>query len=135
MISTTETAILDRLHANLAAGTVLLGTFDAIDFTDDGSTPVLGQLRLERIGAGGSVGGSAAQYELVYSFSVYADVPRVTPAEKTAAFAMIEDAASAIVGWEHSPMQYPVLLDGSETGFDGRVLRLSITFALTAIFD
>lgn len=35
MLATTETAILARLHANLAAGTVLLGTFDAIDFTDD----------------------------------------------------------------------------------------------------
>jgi hypothetical protein len=134
MISTTETAILDRLHANLAAGTVLLGTFDPIDFTDDGSTPVLGQLRLERIGAGGSVGGSAAQYELVYSFSVYADVPRVTPAEKTAAFAMIEDAASAIVGWECQPMQYPVMLDGADTGYDGRVLRLSVGFSIPAIF-
>jgi len=133
-IAHTETAILARLAARVAVGSVLLGTFDAVDLTDDSTSPVVGQLRLERIGAGGSVGGSAAQYELVYSLSVYADVPRLSAAEKTAAFAMIEDAASAIVGWECQPMQYPVMLDGADTGYDGRVLRLSIGFSIPAIF-
>lgn len=60
MISTTETAILARLHANLAAGTVLLGTYDAIDFTDDAMPVVVGQVRLEHLVLADAVRGDAA---------------------------------------------------------------------------
>ena len=134
MIATTETAILARLAAAMPAA-VLLGTFSAVDLSDDSSTPVVGHLRLERINTSGSVTGSAVSYDLIFSFAALVDVYRASPAQQAEAYALIEGAASALVGWEHSPMQYPVLLDGSETGFDGRVLRLSITFALTAIFD
>lgn len=46
MISPTETAILARLAQQLAAGSVLLGTYDTIDFTDDAMPVVVGQVRL-----------------------------------------------------------------------------------------
>ena len=135
MIAPTETAILARLAARVAVGSVLLGTFAAVDLTDDSPSPVVGQLRLERINAeGASVVGSAAAFGLIYSFSVYADLAIADATEKAAAYQLLEDAARALVGWEHAPLQYPTMLNGADTGFDGRILRLSIGFLIPAIF-
>jgi hypothetical protein len=135
MIAPTETAIIARLAARVAVGSILLGTFDAVDLTDDSTGPVVGQLRLERINAeGASVVGSAAAFGLIYSFSVYCDIAIADATEKTAAYQLLEDAARALVGWEYAPMQYPEMLNGADTGFDGRILRLSIGFLIPAIF-
>jgi len=61
VIPVAESAILARLSAALAPGSVLVGSFDDVDLTDDGSGPVIGQIRLERINTLQNVRGSAAR--------------------------------------------------------------------------
>jgi hypothetical protein len=59
-IAHTETAILARLAQQLATDSVLLGTYDAIDFTDDAMPVVVGQVRLEHLVLADAVRGDAA---------------------------------------------------------------------------
>ena len=134
MIATTETAVLARLAAQLAADSVLLGTYDLIDFTDDSMPVVVGQVRLERLVLADAVRGDAVTYDAAYSFSVYTDLPSASPTDKAAAQTMLEDGIRALLAWEYAPMQYPQMLDGADTGFDGRILRLSIGFLIPATF-
>lgn len=135
MIAPTESAILARLAAQLAAGSVLLGTYDAIDFTDDAMPVVVGQVRLERLALADAVRGDAVAYDAAYSFSVYTDLPNASPADKTAAQTMLEQAIVALLAFEYAPMQYPQMLDGLDTQHDGRVLRTSIGFSIPAHFS
>ena len=134
MIAPTETAILARLAQQLAADSVLLGTYDAIDFTDDAMPVVVGQVRLERLVLADAVRGDAVTYDAAYSFSVYTDLPNASPTEKAAAQTMLEDGITALLSWQYAPMQYPQMLDGLDTQFDGRVLRTSIGFSIPAHF-
>lgn len=131
----TETAILSRLAAQLAAGSVLLGTYDVIDFTDDAMPVVVGQVRLERLVLADAVRGDAVAYDAACSFSVYADLPNASPADKASAQTMLEQAIVALLSFEYAPMQYPQMLDGLDTQFDGRVLRTSIGFSIPAHFS
>ena len=134
MIFDTEAAILAHLATKCAPGSVLLGTFDPIDLTDDSSHPVAGQILLLQIQHASDVRGCAASVLLQYGFSVYCDVARASSAQKTAAAALFNDASNALVAWEYAPMRHPQITDGQATGFDGRILRLSFGFALPAYF-
>lgn len=134
MIFDTETAILARLAARCAPGSVLRGTFDALDLTDDSVGPVVGKVELQQIAATGAVHGSAAAVDLAYAFSVYCDIHRSTPEQKTAAAALLEAAGNALVAWEYAPLRTPTLQAGQQSEFDGRVLRLSIGFSIPAFF-
>ena len=134
MIFDTETAILARLAAKCAPGSVLRGTFDALDLTDDSVGPVVGKVELQQIAATGAVHGSAAAVVLAYAFSVYCDIHRATPEQKTAAAALLEAAGNALVAWEYAPLRTPTLQAGQQSEFDGRVLRLSIGFSIPAFF-
>ena len=131
----TELAILQRLAAHLAAGSVLIGTFNAVDLTDDGIGPVVGQVRLERINSGFSVKGSAAQIQLLFSFSVFCDVPRTGSTEQAAAAQMLQDAGNALVSWQYEPSTCPEIVDGPDTAFDGRILRLGFAFSINSYFS
>lgn len=135
MIPVAESAILARLSAALAPGSVLVGSFDDVDLTDDGSGPVIGQLRLERINSGFAVKGSAAQIALIYSFSVYCDVHRSDSFEKAAALQMLQDAGNALVSWQYEPSTCPEIVDGPDTAFDGRILRLGFAFTINSYFS
>ena len=132
---TAELSILQRLAAQLAGGSVLVGTFNVVDLTDDGIGPVVGQLRLERINSGYSVKCSAAQIQLLFSFSVFCDVQRADDAEKTAAAQMLQDAGNALVAWEYEPSACPEIVDGPDTAFDGRILRLGFAFTINSYFS
>lgn len=134
MIFDTESTILGYLATKCAPGTVLLGTFDPIDLTDDSSSPVVGQILLLQIQPAGQVRGCSAAVLLQYSFSVYCDIARASSAQKTAAATLFEAAANALVGWEYALMRHPQITDGQATGFDGRVLRLSFGFSIPAYF-
>ena len=131
----TELAILQRLAAHLAAGSVLIGTFNAVDLTDDGIGPVIGHVRLERINSGFSVKGSAAQIQLLFSFSVFCDVPRTGSTEQAAAAQMLQDAGNALVSWQYEPSTCPEIVDGPDTAFDGRILRLGFAFTINSYFS
>ena len=132
---TVESAILQRLSSRLAAGSVLIGTFNSVDLTDDGIGPVVGQVRLERINSGVSVTGSAAQIQLLFSFSVFCDVPRTGATEQDAAAKMLQDAGDALVSWQYEPSTCPEIVDGPDTAFDGRILRLGFAFTINSYFS
>ena len=134
MTAIAESSILSRLAQQLAADSVLLGTYDVIDFTDDAMPVVVGQVRLERLVLADAVRGDAVTYDAAYSFSVYTDLPNSSPTEKAAAQAMLEDGITALLSWQYAPMQYPQMLDGLDTQFNGRVLRTSIGFSIPAHF-
>lgn len=129
-----ESAIIAHLSANLAAGSQLFGSYDVIDFVDVVLEPVAAQVRLERLVVADAVRGDAVTYDAAYSFSVYTDLPNASPADKTAAQAMLEAGITALLAWQYAPMQYPQMLDGLDTQFDGRVLRTSIGFSIPAHF-
>jgi len=134
VIFDTETAILARLAAKCAPGSVLLGTFDPVDVSDDAASPVVGKLTLMQISATGAVHGSAAASDLYYSFSVYCDVYRASAGQKTAAAALLEAVGNALVGWEYAGLRTPTMQTGQPTEFDGRLLRLSLGFSIPAYF-
>ncbi len=134
MIFDTETAILARLAAQCAPGSVLRGTFDAVDLTDE-SVSVVGQVMLLQIQHAGDVRGCSASVHLQYGFSVYCDIARASALQKTAAAALFEDAARALVSWEYALMRHPQITDGQSTEFDGRILRLSLGFSIPAFFS
>lgn len=134
MIFDTETAILARLAAKLAPGSVLIGTFGVVDLTDDATSPVIGQLLLMRIGSSGDDRGNTARITLDYAFSVFCDIHRSTDPQKAAAAQMLVDAGNALAGWQSAPGKISQIVDGQDTGFDGRVLRLSLGFTIPAYF-
>lgn len=131
MIIELEAAILARLAAKCAAGSVLLGTYDLIDFTDDNTAPVTLQIRLSRIDPAGQTGQSV-RLSLTWVCTVYVDVPLASAPQKTAADSLLFDAMAALAGWEASPGREFQILDGDETSFDGRILRLSFGFTFPA---
>lgn len=135
MIPVAESAIIARLSAALAPGSVLVGSFDDVDLTDDGSGPVIGQIRLERINTLQNVRGSAARIQLVYSFCVYCDVQRSDSSEKTAALQMLADSGNSLVAWTYVPGITPEIVDGPDSVFDGRVLRIGFAFTLETCFS
>lgn len=131
MIFDHEAAILARLGAKCAPGSRLLGTFDVVDFSDTSTTPVVGQVRLSGIEPAGQTGISA-RVHIAWSFDVYVDLHRASPAEKTAAAALLAAGAAALVGWEIEPGHALQLASADPTAFDGRTLRLAIAFTLPA---
>lgn len=134
MITDTETAILARLAAKCAPGTLLLGTFDPPDLTDDSPVVYLGKVMLTSIAPTASDSSTAARILLSYSFSVYTDIRRATPQQTSAAAQLLQDAGNALVGWASSVGRITQIADGPESSFDGRLLRLSFGFTIPAFF-
>jgi hypothetical protein len=133
MILDTETAILARLATRCAAGSILLGTFGVVDLTDPSPAPVVGIVGLQRIDPTEQQQ-AAARLECTWSFSVYTDIHRASPTQKTAAAALLEAAGNALVGWEISPGKYVSITAGQDSAFDGRILRLSFGFSVPSFF-
>lgn len=131
MIIDLETAILARLTAICPVGSVLLGTYDLIDFTDDNTAPVTLQIRLARMSPYGQTG-KTVRLGLQWVCSVFVDVPLATNQQKTEADTLLSSAMTALAGWEPAPGRECQILDGDETSFDGRILRLSFGFNLPA---
>lgn len=134
MIANIETAILARLAAALP-GAVLLGTFHDVDITDDSPSPLVCQVRLQRIDSGLAVPASAAQVALVFSFSVFCDCRRATAADREDAYTLLQQAGDALVGWEYAPGQTPDFVDGPQTGYDGRILQVGFGFTINTFFS
>lgn len=130
MIFNKEAAVIAHLVTTCAPGSVILGTLDAIDLTDDTASPVAGQVSLVQIQSAGNVRGCAAGVLLQFVFSVYCDILRASAEQKTAAETLFETAAKALVTFEHSSQQHLQITDGQSTGFDGRVIRMSIGFSI-----
>ena len=133
MIIDLEALILARLAANIAPGSALGGTFDPVDLTDESAAPVVAQLFLDIIEPSGQAGRNA-RLDLAWTFSIYVDIHRASTAQKQAADALLQAAGNALTDWEISPGRTLKITAGQQTGFDGRLLRLSFGFTLPAFF-
>lgn len=129
-----EAALLAHLAARVDPSAILLGTFDPVDMTDDCTAPWLGKLTVLQLAATESIAGSSAALEMTIGFSVYVDLWRATPDQKTAASALFDAAGNALCGWEYAPMRYPRMATGLPTADDGRILRLSLAIAIPTFF-
>lgn len=137
----TEALILDRLRAQCAPGSILLGTLQPVDMSDDSGYPVVAKLMLYRIDQGGSPSPHArnVRLEIGYAFSVYCDTARASVAQQQEAFDLLQAAGSAMVGWAlpssipgQTSGRHVQIATGPESGNDGRVTRLSLGFTVPA---
>lgn len=131
MIFDVETLLLARLAARCAPGSVLLGTFDPVDLTDDSTTPVVAQIQIAGTDPIGATGGNL-RLGVVYSAQIFLDTARADASEKAAAAALFEAALTALTNYEVQPGRHVAIVGGKTTEFDGRVLRLAFGFTFPA---
>ena len=124
--------IINRL-APLAGGAPLVDSFTHVDLTDDGAATTTGQVFFSEFSPEGQVGRSA-RHIARWSFDLYVDTGRASTLQKTAAMAFFSAAMNALVGWEFDGFGRQVQTSaGQESGWDGRVLRISFGFTLPAL--
>ena len=128
MIFDVEALLLARLAAKCAPGSLLLGTFDPIDLTDDTTTPVVAQIQIAATEPTAATGKNL-RLGVVYSVNVFLDTARADAGEKAAAATLFEDALAALVDYEYQPGRHVEIVGGQASEFNGRVLRLA--FGLT----
>lgn len=130
-IWTLESEFIARWGAQVP-GLQIISTFDDIDWTDASAPKVGAQVVFDGIEQGNEVR-SAALVPFRYSAHVFLDVKRASSADKQLAAQGVEQATRAATGWEFSPNFYTRLAGGQRTGFDGRIVRVSVSFLLTAV--
>lgn len=128
-----EAAILARLAAKCAPGSVLLGTLQHVDLTDDSTNPVAGKLQLYRLDPTSQTGRNA-RMALAFAFSVFVDTARADATQQEAAFDLLEAAGNALTGWEITDGRALQIIPGPENSVGDRITRLSIAFTLPAHF-
>lgn len=127
-----EDAYIARLQPAAPAGILVVGTFDAIDWTNPAASPVLGMhVAFNGITPADETGRSAL-VTLGYSAHTYLDTGRATPADRTHAAACVRAALRAAIGWQWKTGLRASLAAGPQTGFDGRLARVSISFNVPA---
>ncbi len=127
-----EAAFIARWQALVPTLPPILTTFDDIDWTDAGSPKVGAQVVFDGIEQGSEVR-TATKYPVRYSAHTFLDVKRAAPADKLLAAMAVEQAIKASTGWEFSPHKYSAVAGGQRTGFDGRIVRVSVSFILSAV--
>lgn len=110
----------------------IITTFEDIDWTDAASPKVGGQVVFDGIEQGGEVR-TAAIVPIRFSAHVFLDVKRAGSADKLLAAQAVEQAMRSATGWEFSPHRFSALAGGQRTGFDGRIVRVSVSFLLSAV--
>ncbi len=118
--------ILDRL-APVAGGIGIADTFSIVDLTEQGAAVVAAQLVFESFNPEGQAG-TSARHNVRWCFDVYVDNARAEAADKTAAADLFSNALAQLVGWEITAGRYVRTAEGRDSGFDGRILRLSFGF-------
>lgn len=104
-------------------------TFDAVDITDDSTKTTGAQFVFLGLDPAGQVGRSAA-HVVVWSFDLYVDTARASPAQKTAAANLFSAALAALIGWGISPGREVRSNEGQPSGMNGRVVRISFGFTV-----
>lgn len=128
-----EPLILARLAQKCTPGIAIVGSLDVVDLTDETTVPVAAQVLMGSIDPTRQTGKNA-RLELVWSFGVHVDTGRATPAQKTAAWALLQEAGNALVGFEIEPGRELQIVKGEESGFNGRIRQLSFGFTVPAHF-
>lgn len=123
-----QQALIARL-ATITTGIAIADTFGIVDLTDASAKSTGAQLVFVEFSPVDQAGASALHYTH-WAFNVQVDVSRASDAEKTAAAALFSDALAALVGYEISPGRLIRTADGQDSGFDGRVMRISFGFTV-----
>ncbi len=131
-IWTLEAAFVDRWQVQVPTLPAILTTFDDVDWTSDDSPKVGAQVTFDGIEQG-TEARSAVLVPARYSAHTFIDVKRASADDKQLAALAVEQAIRAATGWEFSPSQYSALAAGQRTGFDGRIIRVSVSFILKAV--
>lgn len=127
-----EAAFIDRWQALVPTLPPILTTFDDIDWTAEGSPKVGGQVVFDGIEQGSNAR-TATKVPVRYSAHTFIDVKRANSADKLLAALAVEQAIRAATGWEFEPYKTSELAAGQRTGFDGRIVRVSVSFILSAV--
>ncbi len=112
-----------------SAGVELTDTFGLVNLNDESAAPIAAQTLFVQFSPSGEVGRSAAHHA-VWSFDVYVDTGRASPAQKTSAMLLFSDALAALVGSEFGPGRFIRTADGQPSGFQQHVMRISFGFTI-----
>ncbi|MDO9438558.1 hypothetical protein [Hydrogenophaga sp.] len=126
-----EAAFIER-WAGQVPGLDIKTTFDTIDWTDADPLKVCAQVVFDGIELDVGVR-DAALVPLRYSAHVFLDAKRQDAADRLLASAVLSGAISAATGWEVHPGRFSMLAGGQRTAFDGRILRVSISFLIPTV--
>lgn len=131
---TIQSAYIARLQ-EAAPGLPVVSTFDATDWTADDAPRVGAHVTFDGLEPADEVGRSALML-VKFSCHTYLDTKRSADDEEKAANAAAAEAAvlaalKSAIGWEVMPHWNEARLQaGPQTGFDGRLARVSISFAI-----
>jgi hypothetical protein len=127
---TIQSAYIARLQ-EAAPGLPVVATFDATDWTADDAPRVGAHVTFDGLEPADEVGRSALML-VKFSCHTYLDTRRASAADSTAAEAAVLAALKSAIGWEWKTGLRARLTAGPQTGFDGRVARVTISFAVPA---
>lgn len=125
-----QSAYIARLQS-AAPGLPIVATFDRTDWTADTSPKVGAHVTLDGIEPTDEVGRSALM-RVRFSAHVYLDTGRASTADTADAEAAVLAALKSAIGWEWKTGLRASLAAGPQTGFDGRLARISISFNVPA---
>lgn len=126
---TIQSAYIARLQ-EAAPGLPVVATFDATDWTADDAPRVGAHVTFDGLEPADEVGRSALML-VKFSCHTYLDTKRASAADSMAAEAAVLAALKSAIGWEVRPHWNEARLQaGPQTGFDGRLARVSISFAI-----
>jgi hypothetical protein len=126
-----QDAYIARLQAAAPAGVAVKSTFDDTDWSAEESPTVGAHVVFDGLDPADETG-SSAMLRLSFSAHVYLDVQRAGPNDATVAQDTITAALKSAIGWEWRTGLVARLTAGKPTGFDGRIARVSISFAVPA---
>jgi len=125
-----EQAYIQRVKP-LVGSMPVMGTFDDLDWTAEAAPRVGVQVTYDGL----TVADEAAQSALVFArftASVFLDMKRSSASDRTAATTALMACMRAALGWEQPNYRTAQLADGDRTSFDGRLLRVSVSFIVPA---
>lgn len=120
------------LWAAQVPGLLVVGTLDQVDWTSNEAPCVAGQVVFNGLVPVDEIKG-AVKVNPQYSAHVFLDAVRCNAADKAKAAAAILAALRCVTGWEVSPGFFAKVAPGQVTGFDGRLIRVSVSFFVPAV--
>lgn len=127
---TIQSAYIARLQ-EAAPGLSVVATFDATDWTADDAPRVGAHVTFDGLEPADEVGRSALML-VKFSCHTYLDTRRASAADSTAAEAAVLAALKSAIGWEWKTGLRARIEAGPQTGFDGRLARVTISFSVPA---
>lgn len=125
---TIQSAYIARLQS-AAPGLPVVATFDRTDWTADDAPRVGAHVTFDGLEPADEVGRSSLM-RVRFSAHVYLDTGRASAADAESAEAAVLAALRSAIGWEWRTGLRASLAAGPQTGFDGRLARVTISFTV-----